>query len=401
MIARMMYGWKLLVLAALPIALFSYAMFQGGFVSWFLFYAFLPFVLYAILFAFYPLKKITVKRQLSQSQFKAGEQLEAVIILKRKFPFPLMFVVVEDCLPNSLLKSDKMTRAKRVLFLWFQKEVRVTYTIKSIPRGKHHLKAVRLRSGDLLGLLEKEVYIPLETSLLVFPSYQDINYIGKSGSFDDQVGTISDIQQQHSVLVSGIREYQPGDRFSWVDWKTSARRNQLITKEFEQMKGHDLLIWLDQSPSIVFEDMVMFTASIVRSALKNGISTGLVSIGKDRHVFPVCYGDDHLKKLFYHLALVDCNAVEPFDQQLERELKLSSNMRDTVKYIVTGSITPELSQVLEQTLRSKAIKLFLIKGKNDSFLKDEQLLIQHLKVRGIEVNVFAENHFSQAFAKAR
>nr|MDH3162685.1 DUF58 domain-containing protein [Bacillus licheniformis] len=30
--------------------------------------------------------------------------------------------------------------------------------------------------------------------------------------------------RKDSTLASGIREYQPGDRFAWVDWKTSARR---------------------------------------------------------------------------------------------------------------------------------------------------------------------------------
>ena len=35
--------WKFVILLFLIILTFSYAMFQGGFVSWFLFYSFLPF----------------------------------------------------------------------------------------------------------------------------------------------------------------------------------------------------------------------------------------------------------------------------------------------------------------------------------------------------------------------
>ncbi len=37
-------------------------MFQGGFVSWFLFYSFLPFGLYAVVVLLYPLKKWNVTR---------------------------------------------------------------------------------------------------------------------------------------------------------------------------------------------------------------------------------------------------------------------------------------------------------------------------------------------------
>lgn len=51
---------------------FSYAMFQGGFVSWFLFYAFLPFVLYAGLLALYPLRSFQASRQMDKTQLHAG-----------------------------------------------------------------------------------------------------------------------------------------------------------------------------------------------------------------------------------------------------------------------------------------------------------------------------------------
>ena len=42
----------------LLIATFVFAMFQGGFVSWFLFYTFLPFALYSFVLFFYPLTSI-------------------------------------------------------------------------------------------------------------------------------------------------------------------------------------------------------------------------------------------------------------------------------------------------------------------------------------------------------
>lgn len=66
------YGWKLIVLMLLTAAVFSYAMFQGGFVSWFLFYTFLPFVVYAGLLALYPLRSFQASRQMAKTQLLAG-----------------------------------------------------------------------------------------------------------------------------------------------------------------------------------------------------------------------------------------------------------------------------------------------------------------------------------------
>lgn len=81
----LVYGWKLIILTLLTVAVFSYAMFQGGFVSWFLFYAFLPFVLYAGLLALYPLRSFQASRQMDKTQLHAGDRLGVTVTLRRKF----------------------------------------------------------------------------------------------------------------------------------------------------------------------------------------------------------------------------------------------------------------------------------------------------------------------------
>ena len=65
--------------------LFSYAMFQGGFVSWFLFYSFLPFGLCALAIAAYPLHRIQVTRTIASSSYYAGDTLTVTISLHLPF----------------------------------------------------------------------------------------------------------------------------------------------------------------------------------------------------------------------------------------------------------------------------------------------------------------------------
>ncbi|PAD62894.1 DUF58 domain-containing protein, partial [Bacillus siamensis] len=77
----LLYGWKLLILAVLTAAVFSYAMFQGGFVSWFLFYAFLPFIVYAGLVAVYPLRAFQAAREISSARLTSGDRLSVTIRL--------------------------------------------------------------------------------------------------------------------------------------------------------------------------------------------------------------------------------------------------------------------------------------------------------------------------------
>ena len=53
-----------------------------------------------------------------------------------------------------------------------------------------------------------------------------------------------------STISVGVRDYKPGDRFSWIDWKATARTNNIMTKEFEQQRSHNIMIFMDRTPSL-------------------------------------------------------------------------------------------------------------------------------------------------------
>ena len=54
---------------------FVFAMFQGGYVSWTIFYAILPFVFYSIALFFYPLSNLTAERIIRTPNVQNGGKL--------------------------------------------------------------------------------------------------------------------------------------------------------------------------------------------------------------------------------------------------------------------------------------------------------------------------------------
>lgn len=104
---------KFLLLLILMGVTFSYAMFQGGFVSWFLFYSFLPFSLYSIFVFLYPLSEFYVERSFESAEYKAGDELKVTITLTRKLPFPLFYLVLEDVVTDSVFHQSGFQKRKR------------------------------------------------------------------------------------------------------------------------------------------------------------------------------------------------------------------------------------------------------------------------------------------------
>src|SRR3954471_8225294 len=94
--------WKFILLLFLILLTFSYAMFQGGFVSWFLFYSFLPFAIYCVTISLYPLNELEVTRILPKSDYNAGEPIKVEVIVKRAKSFPLFYLLIEDHISDSL-----------------------------------------------------------------------------------------------------------------------------------------------------------------------------------------------------------------------------------------------------------------------------------------------------------
>ena len=108
--------WKLFSLLLLILITFSYAMFQGGFVSWFLFYSFLPFALYALYVVLFSLQSFTAEREFSKWEYFAHDDITVTITIKRNHAFPLLFIIVEDVLVQPFKSLFTIIVIKRFIF---------------------------------------------------------------------------------------------------------------------------------------------------------------------------------------------------------------------------------------------------------------------------------------------
>ncbi len=381
-------GWKLFSLLFLTLAAFSYAMFQGGFVSWFLFYSFLPFALYSLLLMLYPLRGFRVKRRINQEQFTVGQRLIGTVTVQRSFPFPLFYLIVEDVLTERLAGVKRLEEPKKLFFPWFKRSVSFSYALQHMPRGEHQFTTIRVRTGDLFGLIEKEVTFKVEHYFLVYPTMVNLHYSTKQKQYDQGTSSSQSKFWQDTTMAVGIREYQPGDKFAWIDWKATARRNAIMTKEFEQMQSQDVVVFLDRSPSKVFESVVNHAASFINEMVKSGARVGLISIGKDHQIFPLKSGEQHVQTILYHLAKVDSDSTQPFSALLDPST-IQGEMKQVTNLLVTSQLHVDLVRKLEglSSLQS-SIELVLIKSVYDQLSKEEHVLMDRLKKRQIGVTVY-------------
>ena len=301
--------WKFAALLLLIIVTFSYAMFQGGFVSWFLFYSFLPFALYALMVFVYPLSDFTVERVLDSQELMAGDPVNMKIIIKRNFPVPLAYLLIHELLPEKLEILLGREKISSIVFPGFRKRIELSYTLKSMPRGEHIFSKLDIRTGDILGLAEKGRVINAQKIILVLPETVPLPLRQVLSDHEHGQRVNSYKIRNETAMVSGIRDYAPGDRMTVIDWKSSARGVGLKTKNFEEKHSSDFFILINRNSEFsIFEEMVSFSASIAKTGLEKKMKVGLWAEGAgEDNVLEIKEGKGHIKKVLHFLAKISAS----------------------------------------------------------------------------------------------
>ncbi|WP_285769079.1 DUF58 domain-containing protein [Peribacillus sp. SI8-4] len=361
---------------------FCFAMFQGGFVSYFIFYSFLPFAAYAMILLFYPLQAITVERKVSKRECQAGDSVEMDLTITRKNRLPLLFLVIEEEMPREM--GDWEIHRKALIFPGFKRTITTSYVLENLPRGEHEFQTIRLWIGDFFGLVEKEAIFDSPLKITVFPSYQELDSFYLDRMFNQgQAGPTKKTQREHSV-VSGVREYQPGDQLSWINWKATARTSEIMTKEFEVQKNRDIWIILDNQPTISLEESITTAASFVHSLIKKGIQVGYASTGSGL-IVPAGAGRNQRRKIFTRLAK-EGQSSEYALVEMGRKRSVPANA--AVIFIVT-EMTREKVDMLNAFRTIQGLMMVCIKNPT-TLSADEKRALTTAVTKGIKVS-FIEN----------
>lgn len=176
------------------------------------------------------------------------------------------------------------------------KEVIFSYILQAKLRGAYNLGPAKLIVRDRLGFHFEDTGIPVLTECLVYPDFQDIRRMEAFAGKRHQgmiYGTHSHRQKGLGAEFYGIRQYVSGDEFRRIDWKSTAKTQRLMTREFESEKNIRVLILLDVSNTMTrgkFEEdkleySIRATILLANLALERRDHVGLLLFSNKTHYF--------------------------------------------------------------------------------------------------------------------
>lgn len=381
----------LLKLLLIGVVTFSYAMFQGGFVSWFLFYATLPFLLFATIIYVYPISKLSVSRSFSETDLTRGQGLDVFVTLKRSDWWPLYYAKVTDLHPFTHLEKQQ-----RVIFLGFRREITLYYSIANLPRGLHTFEATEVEVVDLLGWVRKSRIVEERQTVIVYPKTIDFMYMPIAANFDQGAALARYQLHKESTVATGVREYQPGDRVSWIHWKSFAKNQTLRTKDFEERQAQDTLLYLDRTKSEGLDDTIDFTLSMISAMTKSDATGAFIIPGPGGLELPVVTHQGHYEKARRHLATLEAVPEKQMIQILSEESRLG-------KYKGVLYMTSQLEQAFVEALvrATPQVREGICFVVQPEYQRQPEVAdsreATYLKARGWHVVTLTPSQFTEAF----
>lgn len=123
-------------------------------------------------------------------------------------------------------------------------------------RGSFILGPTKVRSGDPFGMFISEKTIPGEKQLVVLPYIEEIHKFIEPPGYIQGGRAIRQKSLEATSFASGVREYQPGDPLNRIHWKSSARKEKFMVKEFDQDPHGDIWIIVDGNVESNFHELV-------------------------------------------------------------------------------------------------------------------------------------------------
>ncbi|MGB1799219.1 MAG: DUF58 domain-containing protein [Gammaproteobacteria bacterium] len=177
-------------------------------------------------------------------------------------------------------------------------------------RGYLYFDKSKLAKADPLGLFQSQKIIKNKDKLLILPKLYETPRLNMHGKRTYQQGGINNASSTgDSQEFISLRDYRPGDPIKSIHWKSFAKTNQPVVKEYNDeffiRYGLILDTFLDNKSDDVFETAVSIAASFMTAQREQDALLDLMFIGNNTYRFTSGRGLGGTESILEVLACIE------------------------------------------------------------------------------------------------
>ncbi len=336
--------WVLIV-AWILITTFAYE--TGRDIFFRLTYLILAIELVSFVFAVYSVSAFRLERKTMTPRTQVGKVAEERLLVHNTGRLAKIWIEIRD---ESEFPAHRVSRVLNGL----RAGARWSWSVRTVcrRRGRFRVGPITVATGDPFGLFVFHRRMSdTQSAITVYPAAIDL--ITFAPSMGQMPGGDALQRRTHHVTtnVAGTREYLPGDSFNRIHWRSTARMERLIVKEFELDPSADVWVYLDMErhaqARLWYEDAwaardlsalwlsaqpqemklppdteeygVTIAATVAKYFLRQQRALGFAAHGHQREIIQPDRGERQVNRLLEVLAVLRAEGTTDFSEVLAQE----------------------------------------------------------------------------------
>ncbi|WP_299667187.1 DUF58 domain-containing protein [uncultured Polaribacter sp.] len=238
------------------------------------------------IFLLYHLKKgVSLKRSLPE-RLSNGDLNKVTLKIKNQYTFTSHLSIIEE-LPYQFQKRDFIFP----LVIPSKEEKTIYYDLKPSERGVYNFGKSNVYASSPLQLATKKYILGEETVLKCYPSFLKLRAFDFKAFSNNAIsyGTKKVRRIGHSLEFEQIKEYVSGDDIRTLNWKATAKRNQLMVNQYVEEKSQPVYSIIDKGRAMqmqfnelsLLDYAINATLAISNIILRKQDKAGMLSFSKN------------------------------------------------------------------------------------------------------------------------
>jgi uncharacterized protein (DUF58 family) len=247
-------------------------------------------------------------------EMERGLGVKAEIEFRNASSYPCNFRVIDD-LPQSFVEHFPIRGVADA-----DAVSRVAYETIATVRGKYELEKLYIRYASRFGLWEKQMAVLQHDMVKVIPDLTETrNFLENAQQFLLYEGMKIRRHQSGAGEFSRVRNYVVGDDPRMINWRQTAKLQEVMANEYEPEHGKYITILIDCGRMMGaelkkgnrLEKALEASITVAAAALKNGDYVGVLAFSNDIKVYvPPEKGMDQLQKILQSIYHLQADAKE-------------------------------------------------------------------------------------------
>ncbi len=185
-------------------------------------------------------KKINCTRN-SSSLLSNGDANELYIHIQNNYPFIVHANIIDE-IPFQFQQRDFLITKK----IAPNSAIQFSYTLTPHERGEFEFGHLLVYCSTGIGIFERRYTNETTHTVHVYPSFIKLREYEIAGMFNNQLGEHNFKKRGASTEFDHIKEYNRGDDARTINWKASARKNNLMINSYVDEKAQQVYCIIDK-----------------------------------------------------------------------------------------------------------------------------------------------------------